>query len=198
LLNFADPDASRPGTVVLLSTFEVVGNVLTVVVPDVPAVNVSYSDFFPTIEFWNRAGCSGPAETQVLEAEGYSVCVTASSDDGTVDSLDYRPFFLEDAGPPLIVAARRLDGIANGARVDLADSAEGWPLRKLVNLFNTSGFPLDINSDPIGNVTVTYTLGLGACGGSHPEDRNDPGFDIDIDHYRKRAASETGALPDTL
>lgn len=172
------------------ATYDVVDGILTVEVTG-SATPFWNGDYFPSMDFWNSSDCS--SGTNELPVGEYQVCASASSNDGAIGSYAVSEFWG-------VMSTTEFDLVLGEpyALVRESPSAQ-FPavLRSISPFLNDLDFAELDDDNLIGNITATFTFGIGACGGGTAPSGGG-NYDIDIDHYRKRAAAESGSLPDTM
>jgi len=169
-------------------------------------------DFQLRVHFYdNQTDCDdfepfvdAPTEKTVDRPTGVSVCVASQSSTGSMGTFVARPWwwdsaFVSSVGKPKLDRAQgtshTFDSFWSGAS---ASDVEGR-----FEVMDIAGDPNDpYPEDPAVDVDIKIVFGTNpVCTFSTPDnDESAGGFDldIDIDHYRSRAAAEAGALPDTI
>jgi hypothetical protein len=187
---FTGFDQVDGGVVEYSTTVEVSGN-LVIFVGSMSSEFLE--DYGPRIEFYSDSDCEGLPDSQPNSSPPVGieeVCVASTP--GAVSGFEVRLRRLAPTfDPPFDVSTPATPGNA----VNFDDVAAAQPAR-----IEVENFTLDPSFT--GAVEVQIVLGANfPCEFRDGSDGERPGgfdLDVDIDHYRNRAASETGALPDTL
>lgn len=150
-------------------------------------------DYGPRIEFYSDSGCKGPPNFQPNSSPPkgiQEVCVAATP--GAVEGFEVR---LRRLSPTFDPAFNVKTPETPGNSVNFDDVFAPQPARVEVENF-------DRVPSFTGAVEVQIVLGADIpCVFREDSDGERPGgfdIDIDIEHYRNRAAAEAGALPNTL
>jgi hypothetical protein len=170
------------------ASYDVTEGVLTIDVAG-PANPFFLFDYQPALEFWSNTDCTG---TNSLPSADYEFCATATSEDGTVGTYNLAEEFVTYFGTTR-------DLLLGVAYMLPRTGIDGSLLENIRPVFDTWDFEYDGNGDAIGDLSATFTFGVGACGGGDSGGGSGGrGPSIDLDYYIERAAAETSSLPDTL
>ena len=173
------------------------------------------SDFELRVQFYpDDKTCSDfslfvdPSVNETIDRPtGLSVCVASQSSTGSMGTFVARPWWWDSLfgtsvkpeidvvqGSPRSFAS--LWVTTDDGPAPIPDDVEGRFEVKEIAGDPSDPYPVD----PAVDVDIKIVFGANpVCTFSTP-DNDEPagGFDFDIEHYRNRAASEVGALPDTL